>query len=126
MFKNKISNLIIFTFTAFILFFSSLSLVKADSSLPDNVTITTSPDGSSTTIVVNSKPGFKTSVQTNCVNGKCTHNTTSVAITNADIKKAEDNLKKQQEAMEKFWKAQEELFKQQQKMFDDLFKFSWF
>lgn len=126
MFKNKISNLVIFTFIVFVLFFSTFSFVKADSSLPDNVKITTSPDGSSTTVVVSSKPGFTTSVQTNCVNGKCTHSATSMALTSDDITKIQDNLKKEQEAMEKFWKTQEDLFNQQQKMFNELLDSSWF
>lgn len=127
MFKNKIFNFIIFTSLVIVLFFATSAVARAtDSTLPDNVKITTSPDGSSTTIIINSKPGFITNVQTNCVNGKCTNNTTSTALTSQDIQKMRDNFKKQQEAMDKFWKMQEELFKQQQKMFQDLWSMSWF
>jgi uncharacterized protein (UPF0333 family) len=129
MFKNKIFNFIIFTTLVFVLFFAIFSLAKADSTdstLPDNVKITSSSDGSSTTVVINSKPGFITNVQTNCVNGKCTHNATSTALKDVDIKKMQDNIKSQQEAMEKFWKIQEDLFKQQEKMFQDLWGINWF
>jgi len=122
MLKNKIYNLIIFTSIVFVLFLSAVSFVKADNSLPDNVKITTSPDGASTTVIINSKPGFSTSVETNCMNGKCTHNASSVALTDLDIKKMKDNFKKEQETMDNFWKMQDDLFNQQQKMFHDLWE----
>ncbi|MEI7688848.1 MAG: hypothetical protein WCI91_01545 [Candidatus Nomurabacteria bacterium] len=127
MFKNKIFNYIIFT--SLVLFFTSSLTVKiasADPELPDNVKINTSLDGSSTTIIVDSKPGFTTNVQTNCLNGKCTHSATSTPLTDTDIKKMQDNIKKQQDTMEKLWKMQEDLFDQQQKMFDELMSYSWF
>ena len=125
MIKNKTLKSIIFV----ALFLVSFSFVKAESTssnLPDNVKITTSSDGTSTTIVVNSKPGFITNVQTSCVNGKCTNNTTSKEITSQDIQKMQDDMKKREEELNKFWKMQEELFKQQQKMFQDVFDMSWF
>ena len=121
MFKNIFYKYI--TFASFILVFGfgMFNFVKAEETLPDNVKITTSEDGSSTTVIINSKPGFTTSVQTNCINGKCTNNAISKTITKEDIQKMQNNIKKHQEVMEKFWKMQEELFKQQQEMFDDLF-----
>ncbi|NVN97513.1 hypothetical protein HXX01_04800 [Candidatus Nomurabacteria bacterium] len=128
MLKNKIFNFIIFTLFVGVLFFTSLS-VKAettDQTLPDNVKITTSSDGTSTTVVIDGKPGYYTSVQTSCENNKCTHTTSSKKITEQDIKTEEDNTKKRQEALDKFWKMQEELFQQQQKLFQDLWGFSLF
>ena len=126
MLKNKIFNFIIFASLVLVLFFIAFPVVKAAEILPDNVKITTSPDGASTTVVINSKPGFATSVQTNCVNGKCTNTATSKEITEKEIKNMQDNMKKQQEAMQKFWQMQDELFRQQQKMFQDLWGINWF
>ena len=121
MFKNKILNLIIFT--SLVLFFVNSSVAKvasADTTLPDNVKITSSPDGSNTTVVIDSKPGFTTKVETVCSNGKCVNTANSTVLTSEDIKKMEDNFKKQQEVMDKFWKMQDEFFSQQQKIFQDL------
>jgi len=118
MFKNKFYKFVVFTTLVFV--FSFVHFVRAEDTLPDNVKITTSPDGNSTTVVVDSKPGFSTSVSTNCTNGKCTHKATSTKITDKQIKKMQDSMKKQQEEMQKFWKMQDDLFKQQQKMFQDL------
>jgi len=115
MFKNKIINYIIFA-----LVFIAPFYVKADTVLPDNVKITSSSDGSSTTVVINSKPGFVTNVETSCVNGKCTNNATSKAITAADLQKMQDSFKKQQDIINAFWKQQDEIFAQQQKMFQEL------
>ena len=129
MFKHKIFNLAIFTSLVFILFFVSSSVAKAtstDGTLPDNVKITSSPDGSSTTVIINSKLGYKTNVAVSCVNGKCTNNASSTVITNGDVDKMKENMKKQQEAMENFWKIQDELFRQQQEMFQNLWGINWF
>jgi hypothetical protein len=122
MHTNKFYKFVIFVALVSVFGFIHVSLVGAESigSLPDNVKITSSPDGLSTTVVMTSKPGFTTNVKTNCVNGKCTHTATSTALTNTDIKKMQDDIKKQQEAMNKFWKMQNEMFKQQQQMFKDL------
>lgn len=128
MLKNKFYKFAVFTTLLLVFSFVHVSFTRAEAtnSLPDNVKITTSPDGSSTTVIVNAKPGFTTNVQTNCVNGKCTHTTTSKAITSADIQKMKDNMKLQQEEMNKLWKMQEEMFKQQQKMFQDIWGINWF
>jgi hypothetical protein len=121
--KNKVSNLIIFTILSFILFTTFFSLAKAEeSNIPDNVKIITSNDGHSTTIFIDSKPGYFTSIETNCVNGKCTHNTISKKI---DEKEIQDKLKKQREYWDSFWKRQEEYFKAQQKLFQDLWSMNF-
>ena len=127
--KNKIISFIVFTSLLFVLSLCIASIAKAqsiDQTIPDNVKISTSPDGSSTTVVINSKPGFTTNVETSCVNGKCTHKATSKEITKQDIQKIQDDFKKQQEAMEQFWKMQEQLFQEQQKMFQDVWGVNWF
>jgi len=129
MLKNKIFNFIIFTLFTGFLFFTSLSFVRAettDQALPDNVKITSSSDGSSTTIVIDGKPGYFTSVQTSCENNKCTHTTISKKITEEDIKTTQDNMKKRQEEMDKFWKMQQDLWKQQEKLFQDMWGVNWF
>lgn len=129
MFRNKSSNFSISIFLVIIFFFISTSVAQAastDSVLPDNVKITSSADGSNTTVVLSSKPGHSTTMQTSCINGKCTHTATSTPFTSSDAKKMRANIKKQQEAMNKFWKMQEDLIKQQQKMFQDFWKTGWF
>ena len=130
MLKNKFFNLLISTVLVLFLLVSvgvvEVNAKSIDSNLPDNVKITTSPDGSTTTVIINSKPGFTTNVQTVCENGKCTNSATSTVLTSADIQKMQDAIKKRQESMEKFWKMQDEFFKQQQKMFQDLWGVNWF
>lgn len=119
--KNKLYRFVIFTSLVFVLSFGICASAKADDAmLPDNVKITTSPDGTSTTVVINSKPGYSTSVETNCVNGKCTNTSTATKITDADIQKMQANMQTQQEEMQQFFQMQQELFVQQQKMFQDL------
>lgn len=128
MFKNKILSFIVFASFAFVWFTFPLLTAKAsttDQTLPDNVKITSNPDGS-TYFVINSKPGFTTSVKSNCVNGKCTNSATSQALTSADIKKIQDNIKKQQEYWQNFWQMQNDFFAQQQKMFQDFWGMSFF
>ena len=125
--KNKIFNIIIFT--SLVMFFAVSVVVRvayADSTLPDNVKITSSPDGSSTTIIIDSKPGFVTNVQTSCVDNKCTNSATSTVLTTTDIQKMQDNVTEQQEIMDEFWKQQDEIFKEQQKMFQDLWGINGF
>lgn len=128
MFKNKILDFIIFTSLAFVWFIIPFSATRAfitDQTLPDNVKITSNPDGS-TYFVINSKPGFTTSVKSNCINGKCTNSTTSTALTSSDIKKMQDEAKKQQEYWQKFWQMQNDLFAQQQKMFQSFWGMNFF
>lgn len=125
--KNKISNLIIFA--VFVLFFASVSFARAEVTsevLPDNVKITTNSDGSISTVIVNSKPGYSTNVETSCVNGKCTHSAVSKKINEKDIQDLKDKIKKQQEYWDKFWKQQEEFFKAEQKMFQDIWGSNYF
>lgn len=127
--KNKINTFIIFTLLVIITTFSAVSFTHAQSTnqtLPDNVKITTSPDGSSTTVFINAKPGFSTNVQTNCINGKCTNTASSKELSTQDIQNMQDMFKKQQEEMNQFWKMQNDLFNQQQKMFQDLWGIPWF
>ncbi len=129
MFKKKFPNLIIVTGLILFLLVSigiEVNAASVNSDLPDNVKITTSPDGSTTTVIINSKPGFTTNVQTICENGKCTNSATSTALTKADIQKMQDGIKKEQESMEKFWKMQDEFFRQQQKIFQDIWGINWF
>lgn len=129
MIKSKISNFSISIFLTTIFFFVGTSVsqaVSTDSVLPDNVKVTSSADGSSTTVILSSKPGYSTTVQTSCINGKCIHTATSTPFTSSDAKKMRANIKKQQEAMNKFWKMQDDLIKQQQKMFQDFWKTGWF
>ena len=79
--KDKLYNILVLV--AFVLFVIYLYLLgtKTPEPMPaDNVKITTSPDGSSTTVILNSQPGFMTNVQTTCVNGKCTSTTSSTKI----------------------------------------------
>lgn len=129
MFNNKGLNFPVSIFFVIILFFSGTSVVQAAPTgtvFPDNVKVTSSADGSNTTVVVNSRPGFSTTVQTSCINGKCTHTATSTPFTSSEVKKMRDSIKKQQDAVNKFWKTQEELIRQQQKIFQDLWKIGWF
>lgn len=124
MLKNKFFNLINYVLFGFITLGLPYGLAFADSinTLPDNVKITTSNDGSSTTIVIDSKPGYSTNVETSCVNGKCTHNTVSKKVDEAEVKA---QIKKQQEYWNNFWKQQEEYFKVQEKMFQNLWNMSF-
>ena len=126
MLKNKILNFFIFTSLVLFVSVGITKITFADEELPDNVKIITDKDGSSTTIVIDTKPGFVTKVESNCVNGKCTNKAISNAITAAETKKMEDDMKQQQEVMNKFWKLQEEFFKQQQQLFHNLWEESLF
>lgn len=127
MFKNKIFNFTISVASVFIVFlvtFSAASASLTNPTLPDNVKITSTPD--TTSIIINSKPGYSTRAEVSCINGKCTQNATSTALTATDIIKIQKEIKQQQDQINKFWELQNELFRQQQQMFQSFWGTSWF
>lgn len=127
MFKNKIFNFTVSAAFIFIVFLTTSSAVSAsltNSTLPDNVKITSTPD--TTSIIINSKPGYSTRAEVSCINGKCTQNATSTALTATDIIKIQKEIKQQQDQINKFWELQNELFRQQQQMFQSFWGTSWF
>ena len=110
----------------FLLALFSHASASTGSTLPDNVSITNSPDGSSTTVVINDKPGYITNVSTSCINGKCTNSATSTAMTEADINNMKNNMIKQQEVINAFFAQQEEFFKAQEKLWQSMWGTNFF
>ena len=118
MYKN---NYILITVSALVLCFSIVSKVHAQtasSTLPDNVTVSSSPE--SYKVVITDKPGFTTEVSTTCENGQCTNTATSTPLNQAQIAKINDDMKAQEAAFEKLMQQQEAFFQAQNQYFQSL------
>ncbi len=122
--KNKIFRFIL-SLTLVTIFFIGINNVFAqDETLPENVKISTTPN--STTVIINSKPGYKTNVSVNCNGNNCQRSASSAPITAEDTKKIQKSLLEQQKALEKLWAQQEEYFKRQNEILKSIWGINFF
>lgn len=86
---------------------SKNTLLPQTTPTPENVKIHNTP--TSNYISITGKPGYKTSVSTNCINGVCTNTSNTTPITTADKLKMKADIEIQQQAIENLMREQQKM-----------------